>query len=130
MRWSARPCLMVALLAAACQAPPPGAPVAAAPPGPPPVYGYAVVGRYPHDPTAFTEGLFFRDGQLYESTGYEGHSFIRREDLRTGRVLQERPLDARYFGEGIVSLGDRLFRTDVAGTYRFHLRSQDVRTTG
>ena len=65
--------------------------------------------RYPHDPSAFTEGLFFRDGQLFESTGYEGHSVVRREELETGRVLQEHALDARYFGEGIVSFGDRLF---------------------
>ena len=112
--------LLVGVLAA-CQDPsagprprPPAAPAA-----PAPTWGYRVVHRYPHDTSAFTEGLFFRDGQLFESTGYEGHSFIRREDLQTGRVLQERPLDARYFGEGIVSLGDRLFQLTWQGHIGF-----------
>ena len=117
------PILLLAALLAACQAPaaesrpaPSRAQTVAAPA---PVYGYRVVNRYPHDTSAFTEGLFFRDGQLFESTGYEGHSFIRREELETGRVLQERPLDARYFGEGIVSLGDRLFQLTWQGHVGF-----------
>ena len=67
------------------------------------VYGYDVVHVYPHDPHAFTEGLFYLDGYLYESTGLNGQSSIRREDLRTGQVLQQRALSARYFGEGIVN---------------------------
>ena len=108
------PLLILAAMLAACQAPPPGSPAGAAGPsattGVAPVSGYRVVRRHPHDPAAFTEGLFFRDGQLFESTGYEGRSFIRREELETGRVTQERPLDPRYFGEGIVSLGDRLYQ--------------------
>ena len=119
MRRFLRPGLWAALLVTACQAPPPDRPPPTAAVGPVPVYGYRVVNRYPHDPTAFTEGLFFRDGELYESTGYEGHSFIRREALETGRVLQERPLDARYFGEGIVSLGDRLYQLTWQGHVGF-----------
>ena len=75
-----------------------------------PVFGYRVVHAYPHDTQAFTEGLFFHDGDLYESTGYEGHSSIRRVRLATGRPVQSRALDPRYFGEGIVAFGDRLIQ--------------------
>lgn len=73
-----------------------------------PVYGYRVLHAYPHDPHAFTEGLFYQDGALYESTGLEGHSTIRREVLETGQVVQERPIASQYFGEGIVAWRGRL----------------------
>ena len=73
-----------------------------------PVYGYRVVHTYPHDPTAFTEGLFYKDGFLYESTGLEGRSNIRKVELETGRVLQKRDLSPAYFGEGIVFWKNRL----------------------
>jgi glutamine cyclotransferase len=58
-----------------------------------PVYGYTVVHDYPHDPAAFTEGLFYLNGFLYESTGLEGKSDIRKVQLATGKVLERRPLD-------------------------------------
>jgi glutamine cyclotransferase len=51
-----------------------------------PVYGYKIVHTYPHDTKAFTEGLLYRDGFLYESTGLKGHSTIRKVDLKTGHV--------------------------------------------
>ena len=73
-----------------------------------PVYGSTVVHTYPHDPEAFTEGLFYLDGFLYESTGLEGQSSIRKVDLSTGKVLQSRPLDPQYFGEGIVAWNGKL----------------------
>jgi glutaminyl-peptide cyclotransferase len=73
-----------------------------------PVYGYKIVHAYPHDPDAFTEGLFYLDGFLYESTGLEGHSFVRKVKLETGEVLQQRPIDPRLFGEGIVAWQGRL----------------------
>jgi glutamine cyclotransferase len=73
-----------------------------------PEYGYRVVRAFPHDRTAFTEGLFFLDGFLYESTGLEGRSSIRKERLETGEVLQSRTVPAQYFGEGIVAWKDRL----------------------
>ncbi len=69
---------------------------------------WTLVKTYPHDGTAFTEGLFFHDGALYESTGLEGQSDIRKVALKTGKTLQRRAIDARYFGEGIVNWGDRL----------------------
>ncbi len=73
-----------------------------------PVYGYKVVDAYPHDPAAFTQGLFWLDGALYESTGLEGQSSIRKVDLATGSVLQQRDIPAPYFGEGIVAWEDKL----------------------
>src|ERR1700722_6537506 len=73
-----------------------------------PVYGYDIVRTYPHDPTAFTEGLFYLNGFLYESTGLEGHSTIRKERLETGEVLQKHDVPAKYFGEGIVNWNNRL----------------------
>ncbi len=73
-----------------------------------PVSGYRIVKIFPHDPGAFTEGLFYLNGALYESTGLEGQSFIRKVDLDTGKVLQQRALDAQYFGEGIVAWQGKL----------------------
>jgi len=69
---------------------------------------YQVVHVYPHDPQAFTQGLIFLDGHLYESTGRSGHSTLRMDDLETGRVLQTLPLPAKYFGEGLTDWGSTL----------------------
>jgi glutaminyl-peptide cyclotransferase len=78
------------------------------------IYDYQVVATYPHDPDAFTQGLLFHDGQLFESTGQVGRSSIRKVDLSTGKVLQKRDVDGPYFGEGIVAWKDRL----IALTWR------------
>src|SRR5437016_2357517 len=59
-------------------------------------YGYEVVHTYPHDPSAFTEGLFFLDGFLYESTGQEGQSSVRKVRLETGEIVQKRDLPPPY----------------------------------
>lgn len=67
-----------------------------------------VLNRYPHDPQAFTQGLLVHDGTLYESTGLEGQSEIRRVDLVTGRVLDRASFDAREFGEGLAVWQDEL----------------------
>lgn len=75
-----------------------------------PVYGFRVVKRYPHDTSAFTEGLFFLDGVLYESTGEPGQSRVRKVDLDSGRTLQQIKLPPQYFGEGIVAWGHRLIQ--------------------
>jgi len=69
---------------------------------PVPTYGYQVVRSYPHDPSAFTQGLFIRNGVFYEGTGQPGQSGIRKVRIETGEVLQARPLAEPYFGEGIV----------------------------
>jgi glutamine cyclotransferase len=70
--------------------------------------GYRVVNTYPHDRNAFTQGLIFIDGHLYESTGEDGHSSLRMVDLETGRVLQNAPLERKYFAEGLTSWGSTL----------------------
>ena len=70
---------------------------------PVPVYGFQVVHAYPHDPAAFTEGLFYLDGFLYESTGLAGQSSIRKVRLETGSIVQRIDLPPQYFGEGIVN---------------------------
>lgn len=69
-----------------------------------------VLATYPHDPEAFTQGLLYAHGKLYESTGLYGHSTLREVDLETGRVQRARPLDARYFGEGLALEGERLWQ--------------------
>jgi glutaminyl-peptide cyclotransferase len=75
-----------------------------------PEYTYEIVHTYPHDPQAFTEGLFFVNGSLYESTGQEGFSFIRKVKLETGESLQQRDLSDAYFGEGIINWKDKLYQ--------------------
>lgn len=75
-----------------------------------PVFGYQIVRTFPHDRQAFTQGLQFVDGFLYEGTGQHGQSGIRKVKLETGEVLQRQPLDARYFGEGITVWGDTLIQ--------------------
>ena len=88
-----------------------------------PEYGYDVVHIYPHDRTAFTEGLFYLDGFLYESTGLNSHSFVRKVKLETGEVVQQYQLPDEYFGEGIVKWKDKLYQltytTEVGFIYDF-----------
>ncbi len=67
-----------------------------------PIAGYTIQHVYPHDPGAFTQGLQYLDGVLYEGTGLNGRSSIRKVKLETGEVLQKRDVPAAYFGEGIV----------------------------
>lgn len=73
-----------------------------------PVYGFKVIHVYPHDRTAYTQGLEFRDGFLYEGTGLNGESTLRKVDLKTGKVLERTELASRYFGEGITLLNGRV----------------------
>lgn len=76
-------------------------------------YTYKVVKVYPHDTSAYTEGLLYQDGYLYESTG-EGHSDLRKVDLQTGKVIQRVKIDPKYFGEGSAIVGNKI----VMLTYR------------
>ena len=82
---------------------------------------YDVTASFPHDSDAYTQGLVWGDSSLYESTGRYGHSELRREDLRTGRVLASRALPANRFGEGLALLRGRLYqltwKAGVAYTY-------------
>lgn len=72
-------------------------------------YRVKVVREYPHDTESYTQGLFFRDGQMYESTGQYGSSTFRKVDLATGRPLRKLDFDRKYFVEGSVCLGDDLY---------------------
>jgi len=73
-------------------------------------YGFRVVTVFPHDPQAFTQGLLFRDGFLYESTGLAGKSELRKVRLETGEVVERRAVGAEHFAEGLADVGDRLFQ--------------------
>lgn len=78
--------------------------------GPVPVYTYEVVKSYPHDPKAFTEGLFYHDGFLYESTGEEGKSSLRKVELATGKIVQKFDLPREDFGEGISMINGNIYQ--------------------
>lgn len=73
-----------------------------------PTEGYRVVHSYPHDSSAFTQGLVMVDGMLYEGTGLNGRSSVRAVDLATGRVIQSVKVPDRYFGEGLTDWGGNL----------------------
>jgi glutamine cyclotransferase len=75
-----------------------------------PVYSYQVVNAYPHDPAAFTQGLVWDQDVLYEGTGLNGRSSLRRVDLASGEVLHSQALSADYFGEGITVWEDRIIQ--------------------
>jgi len=73
-----------------------------------PVYRYKIVNSYPHDPEAFTQGLVYEDGFLYEGTGLHGRSSLRKVQLETGRILKNHNLPNQYFGEGLTIYGDNI----------------------
>jgi glutamine cyclotransferase len=103
--------MLVAWLALTGPAGPPGVAAAAPPAGATlPVYGYAVVRTYPHDPAAFTQGLLYLDGFLYEGTGLRGRSSVRKVRIDTGQVVQRRELAPPHFGEGIAVWGSALYQ--------------------
>src|SRR5208282_1525174 len=88
---------------------------------------YRIVHTYPHDPRAYTQGLIYLDGHLYESTGLNGRSSLRMDDLATGRVLQSAPVPQQYFAEGLAAWGSTLvqltWQSHVAFVYdRFSFR--------
>jgi glutaminyl-peptide cyclotransferase len=84
-------------------------------------YGYQIVHVYPHDRKAFTQGLEFRAGFLYEGTGLYGRSALRKVKLETGEVVQQIGLPAEYFGEGITVVNQQIveltWRTEIGFVY-------------
>src|SRR5439155_10869577 len=82
---------------------------------------YSLVRTYPHDPSAFTQGLEYHDGFLYEGTGLNGRSSIRKVRLETGEVVQKRALPSQYFGEGITiwkaEIVELTWRSQIGFTY-------------
>ena len=79
-------------------------------PQPPKNYTYTTEKEFPHDPKAYTQGLLFHDGYLYESTGQRGASTLRKVDIQTGNVLQQIDLAPEYFGEGLEYLNGKLYQ--------------------
>ncbi len=92
-----------------------------------PFYGYRVVHAYPHDRNAFTEGLEFHDGFLYESTGLNGRSSLRKVKLETGEVVQNIALASQYFGEGITIVDDRIIQLTYQTEVGFVFGLKDFR---
>ena len=82
-----------------------------------PISSYEVRHTYPHDARAYTEGLYFLDGVLFESTGLEGRSDIRKVRMRDGVITQSISLEPSLFGEGIVSWGGEI----ISLTWRSHV---------
>jgi len=111
-----------AAVIAACQIPAAGrAPQTSSRGAAAPVWRHEVVHAYPHDRDAFTQGLVFRDGALFESTGLNGKSSLRLVDLATGRVTRRVSVDRRYFAEGLAAWGPHLvqltWETGIAFVY-------------
>ncbi|GFD79370.1 glutaminyl-peptide cyclotransferase [Tenacibaculum sp. SSH1-16] len=75
----------------------------------PAVYSYKIVNIYPHDKGAYTQGLEYKNGYLYESTGRNGESTLRKVELETGKVLQKIDLDEKYFGEGMTIFNNKIY---------------------
>jgi glutamine cyclotransferase len=96
--------LIAAAVALAC------APEAVVQRNPAAVQTYKVIATFPHDTSSFTQGLVFADGQMYESTGLQGESSLRRVDLTTGQTLQRVDVPAQYFAEGLALVGDELLQ--------------------
>ncbi len=102
-----------------------------------PSWSYGVVATYPHDATAFTEGLVLDRGRLIESTGRYGQSALTIRELKTGRVLKSMRLDARDFGEGVAVVGRKIFqltwKAGIGYVYDFDLQrtgSFDISSEG
>ena len=74
------------------------------------MFGYRVVNEYPHDAAAYTQGLIYRDGFLFESTGLHGRSTLRKVKLETGEVVQRVPVDSTYFAEGLTEWNGQLLQ--------------------
>ncbi|MBW4330602.1 glutaminyl-peptide cyclotransferase [Stakelama sp. CBK3Z-3] len=119
--------MVVAPLLYAQQAPHP-APQAR--PASPPVIAAHILARLPHDRKAFTEGLFYRDGHLFESTGEVGVSDIRKVDPATGKVIRRVAIDPSLFGEGIAPWGDQIVSVTWKSGKGFRWNRASLRQVG
>ncbi|MFY0630100.1 MAG: glutaminyl-peptide cyclotransferase [Flavobacteriaceae bacterium] len=72
-------------------------------------YGFKIINTYPHDSKAYTQGLEYHNGFLYESTGQRGKSTLRKVELKTGKVVQKINIDKKYFGEGMTIVDDKIY---------------------
>lgn len=93
----------------------------------PKLLNFTIVNTYPHDNKAFTEGFEFYNGFLYESTGHNGESTIRKTDYKTGKVLQKVDLDAKYFGEGITFINGKVFQLSWQSNTGFIYNAENLK---
>jgi glutaminyl-peptide cyclotransferase len=96
----------------------------------PPVDGYRIVKEYPHDPAAFTQGLLYLDGKLYESTGLNRQSTVREVRLEDGKVLRSVSIPPQYFGEGLVNWGPDLLSLTWTDGIGFRWNRADFKPKG
>lgn len=73
-------------------------------------FGYEIVNIWPHDPSAFTQGLVFLDGKMIESTGQVGRSSLRNVEIQTGRILKKLDVPPPHFAEGIALLNNKIYQ--------------------
>lgn len=95
-----------------------------------PIVAVQQVRSYPHDSTAFTQGLVWRNGKLYESTGRYGESSLRLVELETGRVIEKVDLADTYFAEGLAALGDTLYQLTWKEGVAFKYDANTLRPAG
>lgn len=93
-------------------------------------YAFSVVNTYPHDTQAYTQGLEFHNGFLYESTGQRGKSTLRKVDLRTGKIIKKIDLPAKYFGEGMTFVDDKIVQLTWQGGIGFVYQKESFEKQG
>ncbi|MDR1170763.1 MAG: glutaminyl-peptide cyclotransferase, partial [Prevotellaceae bacterium] len=96
----------------------------------PVMYNYKVINEFPHDKNAYTQGLFFNEGFMYEGTGQNGYSSLRKVEIETGKVLQKQSLDSKYFGEGICLHNGKIYQLTWENREGFIYNYQDFTQTG
>lgn len=96
----------------------------------PPVFGYKIINTYPHDTEAFTQGLLFDNGKLYESTGLNGRSEVREINIQTGEVIKSQKLANRYFGEGIAAVHGKIVQLTWRSQTGFVYKTPDLKPLG
>ncbi len=92
--------------------------------------GFRVIGSFPHDPTAYTQGLLYHNNLLYESTGIYGKSTIRKTDLKTGKVVMVKKLATKLFGEGLTLVGNNLYQLTWKSRKGFIYERESLRMKG
>jgi len=93
-------------------------------------YGYKIINSYPHDPHAFTQGLAYDRGLLYEGTGLYGQSSLRRVDIQTGRIMAIARLEDEFFAEGIAIWEDRIIQLTWKSRQGFVWDRENLTRTG
>lgn len=96
----------------------------------PDIYTYKIINTYPHDKTAFTQGLEFKNDTLYEGTGRKGQSKLKKIDYKTGKVLQEIDLDNTVFGEGLTVLNDKVYQLTWQSGFGYVYNKSDLSKVG